>query len=84
MPDKLCQYHDCWCPGALCRQDIKSHGIDRARREDHWLSRIAYFTSQLQGFAHMLADMERETETACTRKQILPTNRQAIIWTNDG
>ena len=25
---KLGQYHDCWCPGSLRRQDIISHDID--------------------------------------------------------
>ena len=24
----LCQYHGCWCPGSLRRQDISSHDID--------------------------------------------------------
>ena len=23
----LVQYHDCWCPGSLCRQDISNHDI---------------------------------------------------------
>ena len=22
------RYHDCWCPGSLCRQDISTHDID--------------------------------------------------------
>ena len=25
---KLGQYHGCWCPGSLRRQDISSHDID--------------------------------------------------------
>ena len=26
--EKLGQYHGCWCPGSLGRQDISSHDID--------------------------------------------------------